>query len=161
MFYRLSQMKAFASSFLLVTIILWQAGLGCAFCCLTHSKSSVFDIDNAVASQLNTASENSSQQDDCCHKAKTHSTRSENPVNSSSDNQQVAPQVPVSSCSLLPKNISSTKISSLYDDNLSVKAALITLPFAALPQFFETKFSPAILPLNRGGTYLRHCVLLI
>src|SRR5262249_56510447 len=162
MFNRLSQMKVCASSFLLVTIIMWQAGLGCAFCCLTKFESN--GLEKVFASQGNDSSENARQEFDCCRKAKTKSTRSEQPVSPSGDKSsppQLSQVTDVSACSLLPHNLASAKISSPYADNLSVKAELIPLPFTAVSQSLEAKFVPAILPLNRGGTFLRHCILLI
>src|SRR5262249_30627415 len=121
MFNRLSQMKACASSFLLVTIILWQAGLGCAFCCLTKSESKV--LEKVFASQVNDSTENARQEFDCCRKAKTKATRSEQPVSPSGDQQsplQLSQVTDVSACSLLPHNLASAKVTSPYADTLSV-----------------------------------------
>ena len=162
MFNRLSQMKAYASSFLLVTIILWQAGLGCAFCCLSKSASN--GLEKICASQGNDSSENTQQEFDCCREAKTKATRSEQPVSQSGDKSsplQLSQVTDVSACSLLPHNLASAKVTSPYADTLNVKAELIASLFSALSHSVESKFVPAVLPLNRGGTYLRHCILLI
>jgi hypothetical protein len=145
-------------SLAIILVTFWLGGVGCSSCCATgladacctgsHTAQTHSVIDNEVASSC----EESSTEKSCCQKPQSDHTDSTGTVIQSLGNV---------GCSLLPARIEAFISSVSSVDELPLQSEVPALPLA-LPVLPRTVFnSDTSLIRNRGGTYIRHCALLI
>ena len=141
---RILKIRIRLSCFAMIAITLWLGGVGCALCCATGvTQSCRLDERNAT---------------DCCVESCCISTEYK-PATGSDDTISQWP-VPIG-CSLLPDQARSLALLTRVSDDSPDGAPAFHLPFVIIR---ARSYPPAIdssLPLNRGDTYLRCCVLLI
>jgi hypothetical protein len=123
----------------LVTLILWLNGLGCSLCCATGATAVSTLITGACVTS------------DCCKREQTNNT----PTSKESISGTTA-----IGCSLLPHQEAATlpRVSVDLPDNSGITATFAVAFHNYTQPVFALNHPP---PLNRGGTYLRCCVLLI
>lgn len=129
----------------MVALAMWLGGFGCALCCATGlTEACCLDERNAPA-DCGVKS--------CCAQAKS--------MDASPSEDTVSPRAGVIGCSLLPDQTRSlaplTRVSiDLPDGVQALNNSIAIIGNRRIAPFID---SPS--PLNRGGTYLRCCVLLI
>ena len=130
----------------IVALTMWLGGFGCALCCAAGvTESCCLDEPNS-----NTDCGVKS----CCSQVE--------PADASASSEDAISQLPGAiGCSLLPDQSRSlaplTQVATDWPDGIQA----INSPFAIIS---APRIAPSIdppIPLNRGGTYLRCCVLLI
>ena len=129
----------------IIALTMWLGGFGCALCCATGVTESCCLADRNSASDCGVKS--------CCSQ--------DEPAGASGSGEAISQLPGVLGCSLLPDQTRSlaplTRVSTALPDGIQA----INSPGAIIG---DLRIAPSIdppLPLNRGGTYLRCCVLLI
>jgi hypothetical protein len=123
----------------LIALTLWLNGLGCSLCCATGASNVSALMTSACVTP------------DCCRHAQPNSTPT--------STESISGTTTIG-CSLLPSQEPAT-MPHVPDDQTDAPAVAATFvaTFHDYIQPVYTLNDP--LPLNRGGTYLRCCVLLI
>lgn len=139
-----SPMRMKFSCLAIVALTMWLGGFGCALCCATGvTESCCLDKRNATA--------------DCAVKSCCAQAESKGASGSEDAISQLPGPI---GCSLLPDQTRSlaplTRISTDLPDVQTVNSS-----FAIIGDLHIAPTIDPALPLNRGGTYLRCCVLLI
>jgi hypothetical protein len=129
----------------IIALTMWLCGFGCAFCCATGL------VDSCCINERNTSSD--CTQKACCRQATKR--------NASESREAFSRSEGAIGCSLLPDQARSLAPLPRVTNDLSSGVQALDSPLALLS---DTLVGPTIdppSPLNRGGTYLRLCVLLI
>ena len=145
-------------SFAVIAVILWLGGFGCSLCCATGATDSCClegrrSTARATAPAAGATSCDAGAACSCCK-----SRRAELRV---ALTDEAIGRERALGCSLLPNQVEAVTVHIRATDALAAQAELpaplfISSGLARTASFLET---PP--PLNRGGTYLRCCVLLI
>jgi hypothetical protein len=140
-----SQLRVKVSCLAMVALAMWLGGFGCAVCCATGlTEACCLGERNAVTN---------SGEPSCCRKAETKCA---------SDFEDAISQPPSPiGCSLLPDHTRSLAPLPRVSSDLPDGVQAINSSFALTAHIRIAPFIEPPLPLNRGGTYLRCCVLLI
>lgn len=140
-----SPMRVKFSCLAIVALTMWLGGFGCALCCATGVTESCCLDERNAATDCDVKS--------CCTQAEAAGA---------SGTEDAISQLPgVIGCSLLPDQTRSlaplTRVSTELPDGIQA----ISSSFAINVDLHIAPSSDPPLPLNRGGTYLRYCALLI
>jgi len=166
--YRVSQTSARFHCLALIALMLWLGGVGCATCCARERVKP--HVTQATAGQSfaagMAASADSSEEMDCCkQKAAKHRPATTKPATIHAQPAgkvaELSEPLSVAACSLLPKHTSGFVTLKMSPDDVAADLAQRALPFICPDAVTKVSASPLALPLNRSGTYLRCCVLLI
>lgn len=139
-----SSMRMKFSCLAVIILAMWLGGFGCALCCATGvTESCCLDERNSAACGVKS----------CCAKAESKGAPA--------SEDAISPLPGVIGCSLLPDQTRSlaplTRVSTDLPDGVqAIDSSIANIDHARIPPFIDP---PS--PLNRGGTYLRCCVLLI
>jgi hypothetical protein len=160
MFLLLASVYKQFSSLAVIMVTLWLGGFGCSLCCVTGATDSCCLNEHKASTQAitfaleTTSCDTASAECSCCKPSKAD-------VKIAFSDTSIQSEGGVG-CSLLPSQIDGV--------TASAKAAyLAPAPQVGLPIFTqilnpqtrEAFVTDTLLPRNRGGTYLRCCVLLI
>lgn len=155
MFLSLALFHKRIGSVAIIAITLWLGGFGCSLCCVTGATDSCcLDEHKLAASTIDvTSCDSGSDECSCC---KTSRDDSKTALTDTAIQREGT-----IGCSLLPSRIEGVTVQVRATDALLMQDGL-----AATPIFFYSPTRTVSLlespqPLNRGGTYLRCCVLLI
>lgn len=129
----------------IIALTMWLGGFGCALCCATGLLDSCC-LDAKDASIACT-------EKSCCRQAPRR--------NNSESGESVSRSDGVNGCSLLPDQSRSLAPLPRVTNDLSVGVQALDSPLAFLSHTLAAPIVDPSPPLNRGGTYLRLCVLLI
>jgi hypothetical protein len=133
------------SCVVIVALTMWLGGFGCALCCATGvTESCCLDERNAAA--------------DCDVKSCCTQVESKD---ASASEDAISPLPGVIGCSLLPDQTRSLAPLTRVSTNLPDGIQATNFSVAMIGNICIAPFIEPPLPLNRGGTYLRCCVLLI
>ena len=139
-----SPMRTKTTCLAVIALTMWLGGFGCAFCCATGlTESCCLKDRNAYAD---------CGESGCCKQAKSKST--------SHSEESISRPVGVIGCTLLPNQSRSLAPIPRVTNDLPDDVSKIDLSFAFIGDIDAPTLDPPS-PLNRGGTYLRCCVLLI
>lgn len=132
----------------IISLSFWLGGFGCAFCCATGLTEACCLDELGASAQRQTPPERN-----CCQRSKCKDSDPRETI--------ISQMEEIKGCSLLPnKAVALGVVSQNIDDSF-----LIPLPTQPLLVLDGIPLHKAYLippsPLNRGGTYLRCCVLLI
>jgi len=145
-------------SLAIITVMLWLGGFGCSLCCATGATDSCCLKDHqssarATASGLGAASCDAGAACRCC---KSQRAEGQTALVVTGIGREGA-----LGCSLLPNRIEAAITQMRIADALATPGELPTPLFTPYSPTHTTSLLEAPTPLNRGGTYLRCCVLLI
>lgn len=145
-------------SLAVIAVILWLGGFGCSLCCATGATDSCCleghqSTARATAPAAGATSCDAGTACSCCK-----SRRAERRIDLT---DEAIGRKGALGCSLLPNRLEGVTVHVRAADALSAQAELPTLLFipGGLARTSSLLETPP--PLNRGGTYLRCCVLLI
>ena len=129
----------------IIGLTMWLGGFGCAFCCATSLVDSCClnrrDISVGCTEKA------------CCKQATKK--------NASESREAISKSDGAIGCSLLPNQSRNLAPLPRVSDNLSYGVQALDSPLAFLSDSLVGPRPNPPSPLNRGGTYLRLCVLLI
>ena len=140
---RMPQIQTKSTCLAIVALLLWLGGFGCALCCATGVSKSC-PLDDGITSG-------------CCKETCCTSAETEPLPDSDAISQLPAP----TGCSLLPDQSRSLALLTKVGDDLSDGVPSFSAPLAIINDRCLAPTVDPPLPLNRGDTYLRCCVLLI
>ena len=145
-------------SLAVIAVILWLGGFGCSLCCATGATDSCClnghqSTAQATAPAAGAASCNAGTACSCCQ-----SRRAERRV---ALTDEAIGREGALGCSLLPNQVEAVTVHVRAADALAAQAELPTPLFIPCGPARTASLLETPHPLNRGGTYLRCCVLLI
>jgi hypothetical protein len=140
-----------------ITVTLWLGGFGCSLCCATGATDSccldTVDSLRQMASSGAIRSNTTSDDAGCCKPSAT--------VGKSSPTGPVLKHKGTIGCSLLPSKLEGITADPRLTDGLVFQGTLPESPYLLDTKTHTSHHVDASLPRNRGGPYLRFCVLLI
>ena len=140
-----SPMRIKFSCLAIVALTMWLGGFGCALCCATGITKSCCLDERKAASDCGEMS--------CCSQTESMDL---------SGSEDAISQLPGPiGCSLLPDQTRSLAPLTRVSTDLPDGVQAINSPFVIIDDSRIAPFIDPPLPLNRGATYLRCCVLLI
>lgn len=129
----------------IIALIMWLGGFGCAFCCATGlTDSCCLKEGNAFSDSTEKA---------CCRQATKK--------NASESREAISRSEGAIGCSLLPDQSRSLAPLPRVSNDIFDSVQALDCPLAVLDYSRVEPIIDPPPPLNRGGTYLRLCVLLI
>ena len=143
-------------SIVVIAVTLWLSGFGCSFCCATGVTDSCCPGNASTLTQASASDQtycNSSSDDGCCCKPSVA-------ISESVVSDRIIQGKGAIGCSLLPSQLEGIASHLRLADELALHGGLPESPYINS----QIRTNPPIdapLPHNRGGTYLRCCVLLI
>ena len=129
----------------IVAVTMWLGGFGCAFCCVTSL------VDSCCLNERDMSVGCSEKA--CCKQATKK--------NSSESREAISKSDGAIGCSLLPNQSRNLAPLPRVSDDSSHGVQALDSPLAFLTNSLVGPRPDSPSPLNRGGTYLRLCVLLI
>jgi hypothetical protein len=146
-------------SLAVIAITLWLGGFGCSLCCATGATdSSCLDTHKTLTGATTTAAsviscDTASAECSCC---KPYRDDSKIALRDTAIQRKGA-----IGCSLLPNRLEGVTAQVRATDGLLMQGGLAATPIFLYSPTRMASLLEAPQPLNRGGTYLRCCVLLI
>ena len=145
-------------SLTVIAVILWLGGFGCSLCCTTGATDSCClnghqSTARATAPAAGATSCDAGAACNCCK-----SRRVERRI--ALTDEAIGRGVAIG-CSLLPNQVEAITVHIRATDALAAQAELPASLFISSGPARTASLLEPLPPLNRGGTYLRCCVLLI
>jgi hypothetical protein len=157
MFMRLASTYKRIGSLAVIAVTLWLGGFGCSLCCATGATDSCC-LDEHKPSARATASGASATS---CSAAACSCCRTSRADRKSDPNGNAIQPEGAIGCLLLPNRVEGVTVQIRVDDAFALQGEPPAPLFALYPPTRTAALREAPPPLNRGGTYLRCCVLLI
>lgn len=154
MFLSLASTYKRTGSLAIVALLLWLGGFGCSLCCAADANEiCCLTKHHSSAQAADATSCNASATCSCCKSAQAERQMA---LTGDAFGREGA-----IGCTLLPNRLEGVTAQFRIADTLALQSELPPLFFTLNSAARPASLPDASPPLNRGGTYLRCCVLLI